>query len=211
MMRTTMMLAGFAASSALVIGTAKAPANRMASPMMATIGDTLATIEGPDLYWEEKGPLQDPPLEESDFKEFDTFSTFLAACSEHGVDLSASDITVLAPGNKACDEFIAVYGPLTKAVCEYHIIKGIVNTDSLGSADLTTVEGSKITYRRMFRKDFLDNAFCAAKSSPPRTSYKGNIAADNGLIHMLNEVIYPGWSESAGGYGSEGDVAATRA
>jgi hypothetical protein len=183
---------------------------RAASPMMATIGDTLATIQGPDLYWEEKGPLQNPMKEESDFKEYDTFSLFLAACAKHGVDLSQPGITVLAPSNRACEQFSATYGELTKDVCAYHVVKGEVNTDSLGSADLTTVQGSKITYRRMFRKDFLDNAFCAVKAAPPRTSYQGNIKADNGIIHMINEVIYPGWSESAGGYGSE-DADATRA
>jgi len=210
MIRATMMIAGVAVSSGLVVGSAKVQTPRASTPMMAAIADTLATIQGPDLYWEEKGPLQDPPLEESDFKEYDTFSVFLDACATHGVDLNAPDITVFAPSNKACDEFSAVYGPLTKAVCEYHIVKGVVKTDSLGSADLTTVEGSKITYRRMFRKDFVDNAFCAAKASPPRTSYAGNVAADNGVIHFINEAIYPGWSESAGGYGSAGDVAATR-
>jgi len=204
--RATMMIAGVAVSSALMVGAPKVQTTRVSSPMMAAIADTLATIEGPDLYWEEKGPLQNPMKEESDFKEFDTFSQFLDACSANGVDLNQADITVFAPSNKACDEFISVYGPLTKAVCEYHIVKGIVNTDSLGSASLATVEGSTITYRRMFRKDFIDNAFCAVKASPPRTSYAGNIKADNGLIHMVNEVIYPGWSESSGGYGSNGDV-----
>jgi uncharacterized surface protein with fasciclin (FAS1) repeats len=204
------MTAGLALSSALTIGTVKVPTARTSSPMMATIADTLATVKGPDLYWEEKGPLQNPPKEESDFKEYDTFSTFLDACKSFGVDLTQPDITVFAPGNVACDQFSSVYGALTKEVCEYHVVKAVVPTDSLASADLTTLEGSKITYRRMFRKDFVDNAFCAAKASPPRTSYAGNIKADNGLIHFLNEVIYPGWSESAGGYGSEGDVAATR-
>jgi len=206
-----MIAAGFALSSGLVIGSAPMQTQRVSMPMMADVAATLASIEGPDLYWGEKGPLQNPMKEESDFKEFDTFSTFLGACKDFGVDLSVSDITVFAPGNEACDQFSAVNGPLTKAICEYHVVKGIVKTDSLGSADLTTVEGSKITYRRMFRKDFVDNAFCASMSSPPRTSYKGNIAADNGLIHFLNEVIYPGWSESSGGYGSAGDPAATRA
>jgi len=186
-----------------MVGTPMMPSTRTATPMMASIADTLATIQGPDLYWEEVGPLQNPPKEESDFKEYDTFSTFLSACASHGIDLSQPDITVLAPGNLACDQFSAVNGPLSKAVCAYHVVKGVVNTDSLGSAPLTTLEGSTITYRRMFRKDFLDNAFCAAKSSPPRTSYAGNVKADNGMIHMINEVIYPGWSESAGGYGSE--------
>ena len=205
-----MLSLGFAGSSALVVGSRAGHGSRMSAPMMANVADTLATMQGPDLYWEEIGPLQDPPKEESDFKEYDTFSTFLAACQQHGVDLTQPDITVLAPGNVACDQFSAVAGPLTKAVCEYHVIKGVVNKDSLGSADLTTVEGSTITYRRMFRKDFMDNAFCGQPSSPPRTSYCANVKADNGLIHGLNEVIYPGWSESSGGYGSEGD-AATRA
>jgi len=207
-----MMLASPFMSSGLVVGgAATMQTQRFSMPQMAAVADTLASIQGPDLYWEEKGPLQDPPKEESDFKEYDTFSLFLGACSSNGVDLNQADITVLAPSNKACEEFSATYGPLTKDICNYHIIKGVVKTDALGSADLTTVEGSKVTYRRMFRKDFLDNAFCAAAASPPRTSYQGNIAADNGLIHMINEVIYPGWSESAGGDGSAGDPAATRA
>jgi hypothetical protein len=199
-----MMIAGLAVSSALVVGNApkmhmsRAADARVAFSPVATIADQLATIDGPDLYWEEKGPLQNPMKEESDFKEYDTYSIFLAACAQHGVDLTVPDITVFAPGNKACEEYSAVYGPLTKAVCAYHVVKGVVKADGLSGADLTTVEGSKITYRRMFRKHFVDNAFCAAMSNPPRTSYKGDLPATNGLIHQINEVIYPGWSESEG-------------
>ena len=204
-----MILGASATASALLVGTPVAKSGRVATPMMADVAGTLATIEGPDLYWGEKGPLQNPMKEEADFKEFDKFSTFLDACSSHGVDLSAPDITVFAPANEACEQYISVYGPLTKDVCAYHVVKGVVASGSLSSADLTTVQGSKITHRRMFRKDFVDNAFCAAMSSPPRTSYKGDIKADNGVIHFVNEVIYPGWSESDGGYGSAGDPAAT--
>merc|ERR1719195_2384907 len=83
-------------------------------------------------------------------------------------------------------EYEATYGPLTKAICAYHVIKGEVSTDGLASAPLETTEGSTITYRRMFRKDFVDNAFADVK-------------CDNGVYHGINEVIYPGWSESAGG------------
>lgn len=36
------------------------------------------------------------------------------------------------------------------------------------------------------RRVAFDNAIAAAGSPPPRTSYKGNIAADNGLIHEIN-------------------------
>jgi len=193
------MLALASFSQGLVVGTAKVQTNvRHSSLMMANIGDTLKTIEGPDLYWEDQGPLQNPMKEESDFKEYDSYSMFLDACSQHGVDLSAPDITVFAPGNKAVASFTSVNGPLTKDVCAYHIVKGLVKTDSLASTPLDTVQGSTITYRRMFRKDFVDNAIAAAGSAPPRTSYKGNIAADNGLIHQINEVIYPGWTESSG-------------
>ena len=128
------MVAGFAASSALLVGTPMVKNPRVSSPMMANVAETLTTIQGPDLYWEEKGPLQDPPKEESDFKEYDTFSTFLDACATHGIDLSQPDITVFAPGNVACEQFSAVAGPLTKAVCAYHVVKGVVSTDALSSA-----------------------------------------------------------------------------
>jgi len=210
MMKTTMMMGSLAVANGLLVGATPKVQARVGSVNMATIGDMLGSMEGPDLYWEEIGPLQNPPKEESDFKEYDTFSTFLGACSSFGVDLSQPDITVFAPGNKAVDQYTSVYGPLTKDVCEYHVVKGVVSAGSLASTPLTTLQGETITYRRMFRKNFVDNAFCAAMASPPRTSYKGDIKADNGLIHMLNEVIYPGWSESAGGYGSDGDPATTR-
>merc|ERR1719359_2171610 len=90
---------------------------RMAQVQMATVGDTLASMDGPDLYWEEKGPLQNPPKEEHDFKEFDKFDLFLAACGKHGVDLSQPDITVFAPSNRAVAEYSAVNGELTADVC----------------------------------------------------------------------------------------------
>merc|ERR1719201_3274082 len=121
-----MLSLGFAGSSALVVGSRAGHGSRMSAPMMATVGEMLATMEGPDLYWEEIGPLQNPPKEESDFKEYDSFSMFLEACSAGGVDLSAPDITVFAPGNKAVAEYTAVYGPLTKEVCAYHVVKGVV-------------------------------------------------------------------------------------
>merc|ERR1719460_1472916 len=157
MIRATMLVAGLSMSSALLVGTPKMHSVARSSSISATIASKLATMDGPDLYWEEVGPLQNPPKEESDFKEYDTYSTFLDACSAHGVDLCAPDITVFAPGNLAVKNFEAVYGPLTKDVCAYHIVKGKVPTSSLGSAALDTVQGSTITYRRMFRKDFVDN------------------------------------------------------
>ena len=80
-----MVLSLLSASAGLMVG--NAPTMRQQCINMAAIGDLLSSMDGPDLYWEEKGPLQNPPMEESDFKEYDTFSTFLAACKEYGVDL----------------------------------------------------------------------------------------------------------------------------
>ena len=117
----------------------------------------------------------------------------------NGVDLAQPGITVLAPANVAVAEWEAMHGPLTKDICAYHVIKGEVSTSSLASASLDTLQGSSITYRRMFRKDFVDNAFCGAKASPPRSSYSADIKCDNGYIHGINEVIYPGWEISSGG------------
>jgi len=206
--RSTMLAAFISSSSGLVVGGApKVQGGRMVAPQMATVLDTLSTANGPEIFWGPDGPLQDPMKEESDFKEYDSYSMFVDACKSTGVDLTQPGITVFAPANVACAEFGK---PLTKEICEYHVVKGEVSQGSLGSTPLTTLEGGTITYRRMFRKDFIDNAFCGVMSAPPRSSYKADIKADNGLIHMINEVIYPGWSVSSGGYGSEGD-AATRA
>merc|ERR1719201_2636381 len=100
-----MILASFS-SSAFVVGTPKmGAATRMSSPMMASLKDVLATTNGPEIFWGAEGPLQDPMKEESDLKEYDTFSTFLTACDQHGIDLSQPDITVFAPANVACEEY----------------------------------------------------------------------------------------------------------
>ena len=78
----------------------------------------------------------------------------------------------------------------------FQVIKGVVTTDGLSSKPLNTLQGGTITYRRMFRKDFVDNAMAGVKASPPRSSYAANLKCDNGVIHGINEVIYPGWSET---------------
>ena len=78
-----MLAAGLGVSSALSVGAApkmSTTSMRAAAPQMATIGATLSSMDGPDIYWGEQGPLQNPPLEESDFKEYDKYSTFVSAC-----------------------------------------------------------------------------------------------------------------------------------
>ena len=134
---------------------------------------------------------------------YDGFGKFAEACSAAGIDLDGAEYTVFVPTDLTIDEFVVNGGTLSADILKYHIVPGKVTKAEWSSNPLTTLQGESLTYRRMFRKDFVDNAFCAAKSAPPRTSYAGDIQADNGVIHMINEVIYPGWSESSGGYGSE--------
>ena len=118
MFRAAMLgLAAFEGANALVVGTPAMQVNRVSTINMANIADTLATADGPEIFWGPDGPLQNPMKEESDFKEYDKFTTFLAACKEHGVDLTQPDITVLAPANVACEEHSSVSGPLTKLQC----------------------------------------------------------------------------------------------
>ena len=96
MFRAAMLgLAAFEGANALVVGTPAMQVNRVSTINMASIAETLATADGPEIFWGPDGPLQDPMKEESDFKEYDSYSMFLEACSANGVDLSAPDILSL--------------------------------------------------------------------------------------------------------------------
>ena len=67
---------------------------------------------------------------------------------------------------------------------------------SFASADLTTLQGGKLTHRRMFRKDFIDDATpgVASEGASKSASYPYDIACDNGLMHACNLVLKPGWT-----------------
>ena len=40
--------------------------SRVSTIKMATVGNTLETADGPEIFWGPDGPLQDPMKEESD-------------------------------------------------------------------------------------------------------------------------------------------------
>ena len=76
MFRAAMLgLAAFEGANALVVGTPAMQVNRVSTINMANIADTLATADGPEIFWGPDGPLQNPMKEESDFKEYDKFTT----------------------------------------------------------------------------------------------------------------------------------------
>jgi len=189
-----MLVAGLSVASALTVGTS--PMMRVQNINMASIAETASTLQGPETLWGPDGPLQDPAKEESDVKGYDGFKKFADACAAAGIDLNGGDYTVFLPTDLTIEEYIVNGGELSADVLKYHIVPGRIMKASWSSADLTTLQGSKLTYRRMFRKDFIDDA---SPGIEPAGASKGNafpsdLACDNGLIHACNLVLTPGWS-----------------
>ena len=115
----------------------------------------------------------------------DTFNSFTNALSSAGVDLAGGTYTVFAPPDSVVDEFLASGGQFTPEVVRYHIVNGQVLTSAFSSADLTTLQGGRLTYRRMFRKDFIDDATPGTKAS--------DVMFSNGVVHSCDMVLRPGW------------------
>ena len=160
--------------------------------MDASIADTLATMEGPEIFWGSDGVLEGH--DEDEIKGYDNFDKLAAALKETGVDLSSGDYTMLAPSNSAIDKHNAEVGtPITADVLKYHVIPGKVSMDGL-TVDQKTLEGSSLTAYRKFRKNWLDNAIIGLKSEGPSKSsnWPADIACDNGIIHAIDTVLVPG-------------------
>lgn len=120
-----------------------------------------------------------------------------ASAGLHNVKLSyllkqsAGPYTVLAPVDSAFDEY---KGQVTADILKYHIIQGKRTTDSLSSGGLSTLQGGSLTYRRMFRKDFLDEALVGVKSAGASKggNFPCDVNADNGVVHSINLILVPG-------------------
>jgi len=160
------------------------------------IGATLASLAGPEVFWGPDGVAFGH--EESDVKGYDTFSKFTTACAQNGIDLDAGGpYTVFAPPDEVIDDFLATPGAaLTADVLKYHVVLGEVSTSAFSSADLTTMQGSSLTYRRMFRKDFIDDATPGVKSEGAAlaSNWPADVSCSNGVIHSCNQVLKPGWT-----------------
>merc|ERR1711918_334099 len=101
-----------------------------------------------------------------------------------GIDLNGGGpYTVFAPPDEVVDDFAASGGVLTPDVLKYHVVTGVVPTSAFSSAPLPTLQGGSLTYRRMFRKDFIDDATPGVQSegASMSASCPKDIAADNGV------------------------------
>jgi len=194
-MRTTMIAAGLSVSSGLLVGTA--PMTRTANTVnMAAISSTCKELQGPEILWGPDGPLQDPMKEESDVKGYDGFGKFAEACATAGIDLDGSEYTVFVPTDSTIEEYLVNGGELTADVLKYHVVPGKVTKSQWSSTSMETLQGGKLTYRRMFRKDFIDDATPGVEpaGASKGNSFPSDLACDNGLIHACNLVLKPGWT-----------------
>lgn len=163
---------------------------------MASIAETCKTLDGPDILWGPDGPLQDPMKEESDVKGQDGFGKFADACAAAGVDLNGGEYTCFVPTDSTIEEFIVNGGTLSADVLKYHIVPGRVTKAEWPTATMKTLEGGELSYRRMFRKDFIDDATPGVEpaGASKGNSFPSDLTCDNGLIHACNLVLKPGWT-----------------
>lgn len=187
------------ALSALVIGsaTAFAPAAPKAAgvAMNADIAGTIATLEGPEIFWGSDGVLEGH--DESEIKGYDNFSRLAAALKD--VDLSGGEFTLLAPSDSAFAKHEKEVGtPITADILKYHVIPGKVSLAGLTSDQKTLNGGTLVSYRK-FRKNWLDNAIIGLQSEGPSksASWPADIQADNGVIHAIDTVLVPGAYEGS--------------
>ena len=169
-----------------------APQAARSTVMNAGIADTIASMEGPEIFWGSAGVLEGH--EESELKGHDGFSKLTAALKSEGVDLSGADYTILAPADSAFDKHAKEVGtPVTADILKYHVIPGKVALDDL-TTDQTTLQGGTLTAYRKFRKNWLDYAIVGLQSEGPSKSsnWPADVQADNGVIHAIDTVLVPG-------------------
>ncbi len=118
------------------------------------------------------------------------FSTLVTALQVTGLDAAlqeAGPFTVFAPNNAAfdalppgvLDDLIADPEALSQILL-YHVAPGALLSDDLAAGPLVTLQGAAVTIG--FNGDVtVDNATLIAP----------NIVADNGVIHVIDEVILP--------------------
>ena len=183
-----------AAAPAAAAPAAAAPAAAAPAATGGSVAAALSSLVGPEIFWGADGVFIGK--EESDIKGYDTFNQFQAGVAAAGVDLNAGEYTVFAVPDSVLDEFKVNGGVITPDLIKNHILARTVSTSAFSSSDLTTLQGGSLTYRRMFRKDFIDDATPGVKSEGASMSqtWPSDVACSNGILHSCNAVLTPGWT-----------------
>jgi len=166
--------------------------------------ETATSLQGPGIPYGSAGVLEG--FEENEIKGYDNFGLFVAAVEKAGLGdaLKSGEYTVFAPVDSAFANF---KGEVTADLLKYHVVPGKVSSGSIGK-DIETLEGKSLTYSRKFRKTFLDDAIIGMGPSGAATgeSYPIDVACDNGLIHAIDVVLVPGWTNAGADAGMGGVV-----
>jgi uncharacterized surface protein with fasciclin (FAS1) repeats len=189
-MQFTATLLALAATSCAAF----APASKLsrATALDANIVDTLATLEGAGQVWGAEGIAVGK--EESDFKGFDNFGLFSARLQSTGVAATlqgAGPFTVFAPTDSAIESYENMFGPVDANVINYCIVPGTIASGGLSSANLQTAQGASLTYKRQFRKDFVNDAIVGEATFGQFSNFPTDVACDNGVIHSVSIVLAP--------------------
>jgi len=162
---------------------------RQSTALNANIMQTVQTLVGPDVVWGSDGVLQG--YEESDVKGQDTFMSFVQQVQMAGLTetLSSGEYTVFVPTDTAM-----AGKQLTPDQLKYHVVPGRVPKGSIGG-DLQTLQGSSLTYKRFARQTFVDDAVVGMVPQGAATGsvYPVDVQCDNGLVHVIDKCLQPGW------------------
>merc|ERR1712029_573025 len=169
---------------------AAAPAPAAAAPPAVGGGGdimgTLSSLEGPGQVWGAEGIAVGK--EESDLKGYDNFSKFVERLQSTGAAASLAGpgpFTVFAPTDTAIETYETNFGPFDAAACNLHIVNGNIPSSPVGTADLTSVSGQKLVYKRAFRKDFVNDAIIGEKTFGKFSDFPTDVACSNGVIHTV--------------------------
>ena len=180
------LIAGVSAFAPATFGTRLA----RGKALDAGIVDTLKGLEGPGIPWGSAGVLEG--FEESDIKGYDGFGKVADAIDAAGLasTLDGGEYTVFVPVDSA------VKGDLSEDVLKYHVVPGKIAKGSIG-ADLSTIDGRTLTYKRFARKTFLDDAVVGPQGEGAATGsvYPVDVAFDGGVIHAIDITLVPGWTK----------------
>ena len=183
------------AATLIASATAFAPASfgaRKSMAMDASIAETVASLQGPEIYWGSEGIAAG--FEEAEIRGYDNFGLLSAALADSGIDLSGGEYTLLAPSDNAIEKHNREVGtPIDADVLKYHVIEGKKSMDDLVT-DQVTLNGGTLTSYRKFRKNWLDDAVIGLKSEGASKSqnWPADVACDNGVIHAIDTVLVPG-------------------
>jgi uncharacterized surface protein with fasciclin (FAS1) repeats len=170
-------------------------AARMRSVVNANIIDTAKTAKGPGVPWGSAGVLLGH--EESDIKGTDDLKMFVKAVEAAGLTATlngAGPFTIFAPVDSAFEGVDMSNKKALADILTYHVVPGKLTKESI-SSDQKTVNGATLTYRRFARQSYMDDAIIGQGPQGAATGsvYPSNIMCDNGVIHMIDRILKPGF------------------